>query len=148
MTGLCLVMKRGGGYSLRPSDGMVNQKGANTRAQFRPPTPIVAARTSLLNFLRLLAQGREVDHRATYEHRCDFERSHSCPVGTSDVVVFAELHRSHARLPVEDLQIPGAARVSDLGWNEVEHVAAGRIVRQSGQQTSALHGRRFPVGAD
>src|SRR5713226_5527940 len=133
MTGLCLVMKRGGGYSLRPSDGMVNQKGANTRAQFRPPRPIVAARTSLLNFLRLLAQGREVDHGAPHQDRCDFERSQSCFDGSGDVVVFAELYRSHARLPVEDLQIPGTARVSDLRWDEVEHIAAGRIVRQSGQ---------------
>src|SRR6266851_3303136 len=148
MRGLCLVMKRGGGYSLRPSDGMVNQKGADSRAQFRPPRPIVAARTSLLNFLRLLAQGREVDHGAANQSRSDFKRSLPRRDGSEYVVVFAQFHRSHSGFPVEDLEIPGTARVPDLGWDEVEDVAAGCIIWQGGQQARGLHRRNVAIGVD
>src|SRR5712691_3103568 len=93
----------------------------------------------LLTFLRLLAQSREVDHRAAHEGRRYLERPLPRRNGREDVVVLAQLPRSHAGVPVEDLQIPGTARIANLGWNEVEHVAAGGIVRQSSHQTSTLH---------
>ena len=59
-------------------------------------------------FLRLLAQGREVDHGTANEGRRDFKRSLSRRDGSQDVIVFTQLGRDYADVPVEDLQIPGA----------------------------------------
>src|SRR5712692_3876674 len=84
-------------------------EGAHTSGRFRPSAPVVAAGTSLLSFLRLLTQGCEIDHWAANQSRRDFERPLPRRDGSEDVVVFTELDRSHSGVPVEDLQIPGAA---------------------------------------
>src|SRR5712692_877327 len=120
------------------------------RRQWPPPKRHFAEPEEgrLLNFLRLLAQGREVDHRAAHQGRRYLEVPLPRRDGSEDVVVFTQLHWSHSGVPVEDLQVPGTARIADLGWNEVEHVAVGSIVRQSGQQTSALHDRNVATGVD
>src|SRR5437870_13845990 len=71
-----------------------------------------------LNFLRLLAQGREVDHRAAHQGRRYLEGPLTRRDGSEDVVVLAQLHWSHAGVPVEDLQVPGTAWIADLGRKE------------------------------
>ena len=49
---------------------------------------------------------------------------------------------------MEDLKVPGSTSVSDFSWNEVEHVAARGIVRQSSKQSGALNGRGDAVRSD
>src|SRR5712692_7725630 len=82
------------GFSVK---SCVWQEGGRWALRLRP----------LLQLSRTLAQGCEVDQRAADENRSDLERSLPGRDGSGDVVVFAQLRYSHARLPVEDLQIPG-----------------------------------------
>src|SRR5229473_8027438 len=101
-----------------------------------------------LTFGNLLAQRREVDHRAADEGPGDLERSLPGGDGGEDIVVFAQLDGSDTRVPVKDLQIPRTSGITDLSRNEVEHVATGAIVREGGQQTGTLHCGRGSVSAN
>ncbi len=103
--------------STRNAERKVSARGERSSTTFADPwagatpwlSPVgIGSPTSLLNFLRLLAQGREVNHRAANEGRSDLKRSLPRRDSSQDVVVFAQLRWSHAWLPVEDLQIPGA----------------------------------------
>lgn len=51
-------------------------------------------------------------------------------------------------LPVKDLKIPGSTAVSHFSGNEVEDVAARRIVRQRDKQPGALNARGDAVRSD
>src|SRR5712692_11007421 len=95
-----------------------------------------------------LAEGGEVDDRAADEGRGDLERALAgCDRG-EDVGVAGELGRRDAGVPVEDLQVPRAAGVPDLGGDEVEHVAGAGVVREGGLGACELHGWHGPAGVD
>src|SRR5712692_4644437 len=95
-----------------------------------------------------LAEGGEVDDRAADEGRGDLERALAgCDRG-EDVGVAGELGRRDAGVPVEDLQVPRAAGVPDLGGDEVEHVAGTGVVREGGLGACELHGWHGPAGVD
>jgi len=49
---------------------------------------------------------------------------------------------------VEDLKVPGSTSISEFRGNEVEHIAARRIVRQCYNQSGALNGRGDAVRSD
>src|SRR6266851_6836493 len=108
MSGSCLVKKTGQWPPPRRRCAEP-EEGPQWSGRFRPSAPVVAAGTSLLNVLRLLTQGCEIDHRAANQGRRDFERPLPRRDGSEDVVVFTQLHWSHSGVPMEDLQIPRTA---------------------------------------
>lgn len=60
--------------------------------------------------VRVLAQIREVDDRAADQDLGRLERALSGGYESEDVGVAAQLDGRHAGFPVEDLEVPGAAR--------------------------------------
>src|SRR5579859_7855614 len=108
----------------------------------------VMRRVSPPSTLDGLAQVREVDDRAAHQGGSHFQPTLARSDGVGDVRVAAELNRGEARVPVKDLEVPGAAGIAAVGWDRVERVAASGILGQSGQQPRALHGWDVAVSID
>src|SRR5207244_7013975 len=89
-----------------------------------------------------LAQVREVDDRAAHQDVRDGERAEARVARGQDVVVLRERGRREPGLPGEDLEVPGPARVPDLGRDEVQHIAVRGVVREARRVGGTLYGRR------
>src|SRR5260370_21332363 len=95
-----------------------------------------------------LTKGCEVHDRTTHQDVGHLERATARRDRRQDVVVLAQLDRSYARRPVEDLQVPGAALIAHLCGDEVENVARASNVGQGRDEPRALHRGSAPIRRD
>src|SRR5260370_30579195 len=79
-----------------------------------------------------LAQIREVDDGAANQGCSHLQPTLARSDGVGDVAIAAELNGGEARVPVKDLEVPGAAGIAAVGRDRVERVAARGILSLGG----------------